>query len=57
MLQEQTEAIKKKGEEELNVLKKGEARHQKHIDEMEAIKKDTEAIKKEGEARHQKHLA
>ena len=49
------EAIKKKGEEELNLLKKdGEA--QKHIDEMEAIKKDTEAIKKEGEARHQKHL-
>ena len=47
LLQEQTEAIKKDGE----------ARHQKHIDEMEAIKKDTEAIKKEGEARHQKHLA
>ena len=54
---DEMEAIKKKGEEELNALKKaGVARHQKHIDEMEAIKKDTEAIKKEGEARHQKHL-
>ena len=54
---DEMEAIKKKGEEELNALKKaGEARHQKHLDEMEAIKKDTEAIKKEGEARHQKHL-
>ena len=61
LLQEQTEAIKKKGEEELNALKKdGEARHQKHIDEMEAIKKKGEeelnALKKDGEARHQKHL-
>ena len=54
---DEMEAIKKKGEEELNALKKdGEARHQKHLVEMEAIKKDTEAIKKEGEARHQKHL-
>ena len=51
LLQEQTEAIKKKGEEELNALKKeGEARHQKHLDEMDAIKKETEAIKKETEA-------
>ena len=62
LLQEQTEAIKKKGEEELNALKKkgeeelnalkkeGEARHQKHLDEMDAIKKETEAIKKESEA-------
>ena len=50
LLQEQTEAIKKKGEEELNALKKeGEARHQKHLDEMDAIKKETEAIKKKGE--------
>ena len=50
LLQEQTEAIKKKGEEELNTLKKeGEARHQKHLDEMDAIKKETEAIKKKGE--------
>ena len=61
LLQEQTEAIKKKGEAELSVLKKeGEARHQKHLDEMEAIKKKGEeelnALKKEGEARHQKHL-
>ena len=61
LLQEQTEAIKKKGEEELNALKKdGEARHQKHIDEMEALKKKGEeelnALKKDGEARHQKHL-
>ena len=68
LLQEQTEAIKKKGEEELKAIKKkgeeelnalkkdGEARHQKHLNEMEAIKKDTESIKKEGEARHQKHL-
>ena len=50
LLQEQTEAIKKDGE----------ARHQKHLDEMEAIKKKGEeelnALKKEGEARHQKHL-
>ena len=47
---DEMEAIKKKGEEELNALKKdGEARHQKHLDEMEAIKKA-------GEARHQKHL-
>ena len=54
---DEMEAIKKKGEEELNALKKdGEARLQKHLVEMEAIKKDTEAIKKEGEARHQKHL-
>ena len=51
LLQEQTESIKKKGEEELNALKKeGEARHQKHLDEMDAIKKETEAIKKETEA-------
>ena len=69
LLQEQTEAIKKKGEEELKAIKKkgeeelnalkkeGEARHQKHLIEMEALKKDTEAIKKEGESRHQKHLA
>ena len=50
LLQEQTEAIKKKGEEELNTLKKeGEARHQKHLDEMDDIKKETEAIKKKGE--------
>ena len=61
LLQEQTEAIKKKGEAELSVLKKeGEARHQKHLDEMEAIKKKGEeelnALKKDGEARHQKHL-
>ena len=61
LLQEQTESIKKKGEEELNALKKkgeeelnilkkeGEARHQKHLDEMDAIKKETEAIKKKGE--------
>ena len=57
LLQEETEAIKKdseaikkKGEEELNALKKeGEARHQKHLDEMDAIKKETEAIKKKGE--------
>ena len=50
LLQEQTEAIKKDGE----------ARHQKHIDEMEAIKKKGEeelnALKKDGEARHQKHI-
>ena len=55
LLQEQTEAIKKKGEEELNALKKeGEARHQKHLDEMDAIKKKGEeelnALKKETEA-------
>ena len=57
LLQEETEAIKKesdaikkKGEEELNTLKKeGEARHQKHLDEMDAIIKETEAIKKKGE--------
>ena len=54
---DEMEAIKKKGEEELNALKKeGEARHQKHLDEMDEIKKDTEAIKKAGEARHQKYL-
>ena len=59
---DEMEAIKKKGEEELNVLKKdGEARHQKHIDEMEAIKKkgeeelnavrkETETVRKETEA-------
>ena len=50
LLQEQTETLKKDGE----------ARHQKHIDEMEAIKKKGEeelnALKKDGEARHQKHL-
>ena len=46
---DEMEAIKKKGEEELNALKKeGETRHQKHLDEMEAIKK--EAVKKETEA-------
>ena len=67
LLQEQTEAIKKKGEEELNALKKkreeelntlkkeGEARHQKHLDEMDAIKKETEAIKKETEAIKKAH--
>ena len=50
LLQEQTETLKKDGE----------ARHQKHIDEMEAIKKKGEeelnALKKDGEARHQKHI-
>ena len=60
-IKKESEAIKKKGEEELNALKKdGEARHQKHIDEMEAIKKKGEeelnALKKDGEARHQKHI-
>ena len=66
LLQEQTEAIKKKGEEELNALKKkreeelntlkkeGEARHQKHLDEMDAIKKETEAIKKAHETSSKK---
>ena len=58
---DEMEAIKKKGEVELNALKKdGEARHQKHLDEMEAIKKKGEeelnALKKEGETRYQKHL-
>ena len=58
---DEMEAIKKKGEEELNALKKdGEARHQKHLAEMEAIKKKGEeelnALKKAGEARHQKYL-
>ena len=46
----QKEAIKKKGEEELNALKKeGEARHQKHLDEMDAIKKETGLLKKKEE--------
>ena len=65
LLQEQTEAIKKKGEEELKAIKKkgeeelnalkkdGEARHQKHLAEMEAIKKKGEeelnAVRKETE--------
>ena len=59
-IKKESEAIKKKGEEELNALKKeGEARHQKHLDEMDAIKKKGEeelnALKKETEAIKKAH--
>ena len=61
-IKKETEVIKKKGEEELNALKKeGEARHQKHLDEMDAIKKKGEeelnALKKETEAIKKAHEA
>ena len=61
-LRAETEAIKKKGEEELNALKKEtEAIKKKGEAELIALKKAGEseliALKKEGEARHQKYFA